>query len=191
MKPNVFAFMSRTGGGKGTQAELLSKKTGFEVFSTGGKFRELRTRSDELGERVRREYDLGLLMPSWFATFIFQEALLYRPMSEGIIFEGACRKVFEAEMFHEVLTWLGREYQVIYLDISEETSLRRQLLRSKVDANRIESNSEEKIRTRFQEFDKNTFPALAFFRKLGKVIDIDGEPSIEDVRREILSKTGL
>src|SRR3989344_2921964 len=129
MALNTFAFISRTGGGKGTQAELLSKKTGFEIFSTGGKFRELRVRRDELGERVRREYDIGLLMPSWFATLLFQETIVYRPFHEGIIFEGACRKIFEAEMFHEVLTWLEREYKVIYLDISEETSIKRQLLR--------------------------------------------------------------
>ena len=191
MALNTFAFISRTGGGKGTQAELLSKKTGFEIFSTGGKFRELRVRRDELGERVRREYDIGLLMPSWFATLLFQETIVYRPFHEGIIFEGACRKIFEAEMFHEVLTWLEREYKVIYLDISEETSIKRQLLRSKVDATRVESDSEEKLRVRAREFDKHTAPALDFFRKKGVVIDIDGEPSIEEIHRDITLKLGL
>jgi len=188
MQPNTFAFMSRTGGGKGTQAKLLSEKTGFEVFSSGAKFRELRNRGDALSERIRQEYDKGLLMPSWFSTFLFQEVILYRSPEKGIIFEGACRKEFEAKMFHEVMIWLGREYSVIYLDISEETSMRRQLLRSKTDTNRVESNTEEKIRVRFREFDEHTAKALAFFREQGKVIDIDGEPSVEAVHSEIISK---
>jgi len=189
--PNVFAFISRTGGGKGTQAELLAKKIGFEVFSSGEKFRELRSRGDELSERIKKEYDLGLLMPSWFSTFLFQEAVLYKPEKEGIIFEGTCRKLFEAEMFHEVMAWLGREYRILYLDISEETSMERQLLRSKNDPSRVDSNTEEKIRVRFNEFDEHTVPALLYLREKGKVIDINGEPSVEVIHQEIIKKIEL
>lgn len=183
-------FMGPTGSGKGTQAKLLADQTGFKIFSSGDRFRELRKREDDLGVRVRDWYDQGLLMPAWFATFVFQETLLYAPADQGLIFEGTARTIAEAKQFEEVSSWLGREYVAICLEIDEAESMTRQIKRAQTE-HRPDSDTPEKIRVRFAEFDKHTAPAIEYFRSIGKLIDVNGQQTIEQVYAEMAGKLGL
>ena len=182
--------MGRPGSGKETQADLLSEKTGFTVFSTGKKFRELREHTDVLGTHVRHAYDTAKLLPVWFAEYLFEDALFHITSDKGIIFEGTGRAREEAELFHEVTTWLGREYRVVYLSLDEEEARRRQIERSLVQ-NRPDSNTEAKITTRFNEYNAHTAKALDFFREKGVVIDVPAEGSIEAIHQDILSKLDI
>lgn len=182
-------FMGPTGSGKGTQAKLLAEKTGYKIFSSGDKFRELRQRQDDLGARIREEYDKGLLMPAWFASLVFQEELIYAPSGQGIIFEGTARTLAEAQHFNEVSAWLQRDYVAVCLNIGEEESMKRQIKRAQVE-HRPDSDTPEKIHVRFAEFNKHTAPAIDFLRSINKVIEIDGEQSIEQVFADILAKLG-
>lgn len=185
--PNIktILFMGQTGSGKGVQSKLLSEKTGFEVFSTGGRYRELRVGESDLAKRIREQYDGGLLMPSWFSTFLFQEVTLHRPLNVGIIHESTAKTVFEAQQFDDVMEWLRRPYIMFCLSISQEESMRRQLARAGVES-RPESDSEEKLKVRFAEYEAKTGPAIEFFRKKGKVIDIEGERPVEVVHQDVL-----
>lgn len=191
MTSNVrtIVFMGRPGSGKETQANLLSEKTGFAVFSTGKKFRELRERTDVLGTHVRNAYDTAKLLPVWFAEYLFEDALFHLDAEEGIIFEGTGRARAEAELFHEVTNWLGRPYIVLNLELDEEEARRRQTERALVQ-NRTDSNTEAKISTRFAEYNAHTAKALEFFREKGVVIDIPAEGSIESIHKDISSKLG-
>ncbi len=182
--------MGRPGSGKETQARLLASKTGYHIFSSGERFRELREHRDSLGQRVKEYYDAGKLMPAWFAEFLFEEALFKLSPDTGIIFEGTGRKLEEAQLFDEVAAWLGRTYVVVYLDISEEEAMKRQLLRAQ-SKNRPESDSEEKIRMRFEEYNMNTALALTFFKGKGLVIDVSGERSVEEIHADICMKLGI
>jgi adenylate kinase family enzyme len=184
-KIKTVLYLGHTGSGKGVQSKLLSEKTGFEVFSTGGRYRELRVGESDLAVRIREQYDKGLLMPPWFSTFLFEEAFLHRPLSEGLICEGIGRTVFEAQQFHEVMEWLRRPYVVFCLSISEEESVRRQMLRAKAE-HRPESDSEEKLRVRFAEYDKHTGPAIELLRSKGNVVDLNGERTVEIIHDEVL-----
>ena len=183
-------FMGRPGSGKETQARRLADETGFHLFSTGERFRELREHRDALGERVKEVYDTGKLMPTWFADYLFEDALLRLPHGTGVIFEGTGRWREEAELFDEVATWLGRSYRVVNLEVSEEVAMRRQLGRAKV-ADRPDSNSEEKIRVRFEEFRNHTQGAIDFFRERGVLIDVNGELSPDEIAVEIRGKLDL
>ena len=183
-------FLGPTGSGKGVQSKLLSDKLGYPVFSTGGRYRELRVGEGDLAKRIREQYDGGHLMPAWFSTFLFEEAFLYKPLAEGIICEGVGRTLFEVQNFHDVMEWLRRPYIVFCLNISEEESMKRQLLRTSQEV-RPESDSEEKIRTRFAEFKKHTSSAIAFLREKGKVIDMEGERTIEEIHKDVCGHLGV
>jgi adenylate kinase len=185
----TFVFMGRSGSGKGTQAKLLSDTTGFAVFSSGEKFRELRAQPGVLGTRVREAYDTAQLLPAWFAEYLFEDALLKLAPDAGIIFEGTGRWREEAERFHEVAGWLGRAYRVLYLDIGEEEGRERQTKRALVQ-HRPDSNTAEKIKIRFDEYNAHTADALAYFRAQGVVIDIPAEGAIDAIHQDIMLKLG-
>lgn len=182
MNTNVrtILFVGKPGSGKETQAELLAQKTGFTVFSTGKKFREIREEKTGLGLRIKETVDKGLLLPAWLASYLFQEVILKTDPEEGLIFEGTGRALSEAELFHNVADWLGRPYAVLNLAISDDEAVHRQVGRGRAD-----SNTEEKVRIRLGEYEKHTAPVIDFFKKKEVLITVDGERSIEAIHQDI------
>ncbi len=184
---NTILFIGRPGSGKGTQAEMLSKRLNWKIFSSGNQFREMRNGEGPLSDRVRESYDQGQLLPDWFADYLFTNGVLNLPPEEGVILEGFGRSRPQAELMYKILTWLGRRVVVVHLAVSEDETMRRQLDRAKNDP-RPDSGTEEKVRARFAEYQANTEPALAFFKEQGILVDVDGEPDIETIHNDIVSK---
>lgn len=184
---NTFVFMGRPGAGKGVQSALLSQKIGLPVFSTGDKVCAVSKADHALGKKIRSVQEAGGLTPHWFAAFLFQEAL-FNEGSKGMIFEGMGRKLPEAELFHEVHEWLGNDYRILYLEASPETVTERLVKRGKEQGRA--DDVPERIAVRLENFEKETRAAIDYFRSLGKVIDIDGEPSPEEVSAAILKEIG-
>ena len=178
--------MGRPGAGKGVQSEMLAKKIGCTVFSTGARCRSLAKQSTALGKKVAETIHAGNLTPYWLASFLFEEALFALADDEQIIFEGVGRKLPEAKLFAEINTWLGRDFRIINLEASEETVTERLHKRREIEGR--EDDAGDKLATRFTNFNNETAPALEFFRSIGKVIDIDGEPLPDAVFASVLEK---
>ena len=183
-KINTILMMGKTGSGKGTQSELLAKKLGYGIFSTGDEFRKLRKREDFLGGLVRESYDQGLLMPHWFASYIFEDALLKLSPEQGLVCEGIGRKEPEACLFHDVAGWLKRDYLVFELVVSDEEVTKRMLSRDRGDG----LNDEEKIKVRLREYREFTEAAINFFKSKGRVISVNGSPTPEKIHEEVMKK---
>lgn len=172
--------MGKPGSGKDTQGQLLADRLGFTVFSTGRSFSELRNSGGPISEKVSEYYDHGKLLPYWLATYLFKNILFTTPLSEGLIFEGTGRALEEAKRFHEVATWMGRSYRVIYLALSDEEAVRRQVSRGRSD-----SDTEERVRGRLQEYNAHTIPVIDFFKEQGVLIEINSEQEKLKVHEDI------
>jgi len=183
-KYKTFVLVGKPGSGKGMQTKLLSEASGFKTFSTGDKFRELQKADTPLGHKIAEIMDRGSLMPYWFAAYLFQQAVLELGEGEGIIYEGAARKAPEAELFHDVMTWLDRPYKAIYLDVHDDEVKVRLLKRAGVE-NRADDN-EEVIKHRLKVYQEEVVPAVDVFKKYGTILDVNGDQPIPDVHAEIL-----
>jgi adenylate kinase len=181
---DTILLIGRPGSGKGTQAKLIAAKRGWTHFSTGDLFKALRDGEGALAERVRTVYDSGKLLPDWFATYLFEDVMFNLSPGTGVVAEGYPRSISQAEMFVDILSWLDRSLKVIYIDVSEQEALRRMMERAKTE-HRPDSDAEEKIRVRFDEFTKNTEPLLAYFKEKGLLVDIEGEQTPEEVEAAI------
>lgn len=177
----LYLFVGRIASGKETQGRLLAKKLDGELFMTGGRFRELMASDSALGERVKEGYNKGLLMPAWFAIYLFQEFLLHLPEEKHAVFEGTGRAEAEAKLFNEVALWLGRPYMVFNLVVSPETVLQRSLARG-----RDKGDTADAVKTRLAEYERSTAPAIEYFRSLGTCIDIDGEQTVEAIHEDVM-----
>ncbi len=186
MKVNTFIFMGRPGSGKGVQSEMLAQKLGLPIFSTGNRVREVAKLDTDLGRKIREVSESGELTPFWFASYLFQEALFKLKDGEGIIFEGVGRKEPEARLFNEIEEWLGNEFRIFHLNVSEESARKRLMLRGEKEGRA--DDAPERIPVRFQKFQEETQAALNFFRSVGKVIEIDGEPLPDAVFAQVVAE---
>lgn len=187
MNTKTVLLLGRPGSGKGTQTDLLAKRLGWKTLSSGNIFREMREKEGPLGEKIRATYDAGIIFPAWFPGYLFLDSILNLDLEEGIICEGFSRSVDQAELFDEVLKWLGREYVVFNLEVSEEEALKRQLGRNAVDA-RTDSDTPEKIQKRFVEYTAKTAPVINFFKEKGTLVEINGEQTPEQIAEELYEK---
>ena|SRR3989344_1974067 len=183
---NTIVFMGLPGSGKGKQSELLSAKTGYPICSTGAELRKLAAGGSALGKKVADIMATGGLNPSWLATYVFQKSILELPLDNGVIFEGVGRKKEEAQLFAEICEWLGRDFRIINLVVAEDTS--RDRLNKRRDIESRADDHPDVLNERFKNYHASTSPALEYFRSIGKVIDINGEPLPDVVAAEIEEK---
>lgn len=181
---NTVILTGRPGSGKGTQGKLLAEEHGWMHFSTGEQFRMLREEESVLGRQVRAIYDTGKLLPDWFATYLFEKAILNSGHEAGIVCEGYPRSTTQAETFHDITSWLERPYVVIDLEVSDEEVTARMLKRSTLE-HRPDSTTEEQIKTRLETYHEHTAPVLAYFKEKGMLRVVDGTGTPEEVAEAI------
>jgi adenylate kinase len=196
MQGQTFVFFGIAGSGKGTQIELLQKylteKDSAECVyaGTGAGFRNLTKDSDSyLTRRIQDTLNAGQLMPDFFATSIITNILVQElTHDKHLVADGYPRTVRQVDEFMDMMNFFEREkVHVIYLEISKEESLKRNLLRGRSD------DTEETINKRYDEYMKNVSPALEYMKnKPGYVFHkIHGEQSREEVYNDIISALGL
>jgi adenylate kinase len=168
----TIAMMGKPGSGKGTQARRLSESLDFYLFSSGDSFRALSKQESPLGRRVKNVIDNGLLMPHWFASYMFEKEVFNATSEQGIVFEGPGRKLPEAQLFHEIMDWLERPYIAIYLKVDEDVIRERLSVRAGEEG-RADDNTRA-IEHRFEEYNKHTAHSVDFFREQGLLIEVDG-----------------
>jgi len=188
-KTHTFLFMGAPGSGKGTQAALLAERLGGRVFTSGDEFRALAASQVYVGRRLRESLEAGELMPAWFASFVFEKTLLALEPQETIIFGGSVRTKDEAELFHEVVHWLGRPYIAIYLEASEAVVAQRLQAQAGKEGRRDDDQSV--FHKRMEEFNAKTLPAVDFFRTCGTLSIVNGDEPIETVQKNIHRILGL
>jgi adenylate kinase len=181
---DTILMMGRPGSGKGTQAKLLAERLGWQHFSSGDRIKQIRDGNEPFSARVREMYDRGVLLPNWFADYLLEGTLLDLAPHIGVLLDGFGRTKDQAEHLCEITEWLGRRLVVLNLDVSEDEVVQRMLGRAKSE-HRPDSDSEEKIRERLRNFDRETAPGLEYFRSKGLVKDIDGGQTPEEVAASI------
>lgn len=182
----VIIFLGRSGCGKDTQAKFLQEQHGFSVIKTGDLFRSLAAEPTFTGKKIARILEEGGLPPSWLAEYLWTRNLITAPDFPGrIIFNGAPRRLHEAQELDDVLGWFERaDTGAFLLDISREEARARLLKRGRTD------DDERAIAERLDWFEEIVMPVVEYYEKSGRLVRINGEQSIEKVFEEILSKIG-
>ncbi len=187
MDTRTIFFIGKPGSGKGTQAKSLSEKTGWKIIKAGEQFRAMAEEDTLLGKKVKSEIDAGQLLPSWLAMHLYLEAFFALEDGASAIFDGFNRKVPEAELVINSLGWLGRPFTVLNIQISDDSVRQRLELRKNIENRADDSAVEERLK----EYHEQTEPVRELFRKAGVLIEIDGEPSPEEIAVEINKTLGI
>ncbi len=178
----TFLMMGRPGSGKGTQADMLARKVGGVVYSSGNRLREMAKSGTYFGNKAKGVMERGDLMPIWVSQYLFEEALLKLEPTDAIVFEGSCRILEEAQRFHEAAKWLDRKYIAIYLEAPEE------VLKTRLQKRHVEGradDSAEVLQERFDKFTELTQKSIDYFKEMGTLVVINGNQSAEQVEADI------
>ncbi|MBI3980559.1 nucleoside monophosphate kinase [Candidatus Microgenomates bacterium] len=177
-----------SGAGKGTQADLIAQKYGLQHLSTGEMFRtELEKRSPE-GLAAYEYWKEGKWVPD-DVTFSLLKLYLDESKS-GFILDGFPRTLKQCEILNGYLNKSNQTTDwAIYLQVSPEESLKRLKLRAEKDMvakgkSRLDE-TEDVIKKRFQSFIESVEPVLNYYRSQGKLLEVNGERSVEKIFQEI------
>ena len=171
--------MGIQGSGKSTQGSLLSEKLGIPYLSSGHIFRDIAKEVTPWGRYVKETLNAGYLIPDEKTVPIIEEYLSKPEYTKGYILDGFPRTVPQADAFTSGVD------KVIHLKVSDKEALWR--LSERLEEGVREDNTLKAIRKRIQQFHDLTEPVLDYYRKKDRLIEVDGEKSIEDVFAEIAS----
>ncbi len=194
MIPQTFIFIGRSGCGKGTQSKLLqaylekndpSRKVLY--IQTGQELREFIKGDNTTQKLCGALYEKGGLQPEFLAVYMWTNVIVNKyTAGEHMIMDGMPRKYHEAGVLDSVWSFYNIKHpHVIYLNIPKEESLKRLLARKRVD------DTQDEIEKRLSWFETEVIPTLDFFKnnKDYTYVEIDGTQSVEDVHKEVVTKT--
>lgn len=181
-KYQSIVLMGKIASGKGTQADLILNHFGGSLYSNGNKVREAAAAPSTFGRKMKEMYEGGYLIPEWIASYWMTHALVSQHEQERIVFEAVAKKPQEAELFHEIHSWVNRPYVVFNLSIPDEEVHKRSLERS-----RDIVDSSKSVEKRLEEYQTYTALSIEVFREKGTLIDIDGMQTQEEVKNQIFN----
>jgi len=172
------------GSGKGTQARKFAKEFGYEIFEAGGALRKIAASGAPLGEKVKSYIDVGKLVPHEIIMQVVREAILARPQSQKLLFDGIPRDLDQMRDFDVIMREVDRDVRCIHLTLDSEVGVKRILGRAKTEG-RADDLDEASIRRRMQLFTEKTMPVIEQYKARGKLIEIEGNRSIDEVYADL------
>lgn len=196
--------------GKGTQAEKIAEQFKLVHVSTGDIFRENISNETELGKQVKEILNKGEFVPDEITNKIVEDRLSKEDCQKGFILDGFPRNKEQADFLDTIPQKIKF---VVNLEVPREELMKRissrrvcqdckenyNLLYIKPKEEGIcdkcsgklvhrDDDKPKAIEKRLNKYDEQTKPLLDFYEKKDNLININGDQSIEDVFKEILSK---
>jgi len=195
------------GVGKGTQAEILSKRTGLAHISSGDLFRENLKNQTELGKLAQTYMSRGELVPDDVTIGMIRERLSRPDCSKGAILDGFPRTPAQADALDVMLNEFNGQVDVVPFIIGDEDVLVDRLSgrwtcranghifnhksnppkesgKCDYDDSELYQRDDDKpetVKRRIQVYLDQTAQLISYYRKNGKLVEIDGMQTIEQV----------
>ena len=204
------------GAGKVTQAAILAEKTGLVHITTGELFREAIRQETELGKQAKPYYERGQLVPDHLTIAMLLERLSEGDCAGGCLLDGFPRTLEQATALDEALAQDGKAIdRVLYIQVSENELMSRlsgrwncrqcggvyhERFQPPRQAGRCdqcggelyqrEDDRPETVRRRLGVYFQQTAPLIEYYRSRGKLVEIDGGKSVEEVAEELQAVVG-
>lgn len=211
MPKSIIIFFGPPGSGKGTQADLLSKKTGWKKISTGDLLRAEIAAKTELGRSVDKLLKTGKLVSDKIVAELVGNGL--KKKMPGFIFDGYPRNMKQLKDLLEIFDKRLKksdQTQAISVEVSDKEVKRRLGLRRMcvcgavyhleynppinegvcdICGRKLFTRNDDKpkvIAHRLKVYHKEGEPILDYWHKQGKLIKINGEQPIKKIHEEIV-----
>ena len=205
------------GAGKGTQLMKISQRLGMVHISTGDIFRENISKQTELGKLADSYISKGQLVPNEVTCNMVADRLQKEDCKNGYALDGFPRTIDQAVFLENYLKENKEDLDaVVDIEVPDDMIVARLCGRricsqcgasfhieytqpkvegicDKCGAALIQrkDDQEETIQNRLQVYHNQTEPLIAFYRSTGKLLEIDGNGTADEVECRILSALGV
>ncbi|MBZ4645212.1 MAG: adenylate kinase [Petroclostridium sp.] len=206
-------ILGAPGAGKGTQAEVLSKKLDIPTISTGEIIRNAIRQGTDLGKEAKQYIDRGLLVPDDVVIEIVKDRLTQDDCKNGFILDGFPRTVPQAD----ALTKMGVTIdKVLSIEVAEEKiveriSGRRQCSKCGATYHIVYKPSKEEnicdlcggelimrqddapetVKNRLKVYHEQTEPLKDYYQSKGLLVVAYGQEEVADTTKEVLKALGV
>lgn len=206
-------FFGAPGAGKGTQAEIVSKKLDIPTISTGNMIREAIKNGTEMGNTAKSFIEAGKLVPDEVVIGIIKDRLDAKDCKKGFILDGFPRTIPQAE----ALDAMGVKIDVVLnIEVSDDEivtrmSGRRTCLKCggtyhivfnppKADGICDNCGAEltirkddapEVVKSRLEVYHNETEPLKDFYEKKGILKTVIGQKELKDTTALTLKAFGI
>ncbi|MCR4394220.1 MAG: adenylate kinase [Dehalococcoidales bacterium] len=206
-------LLGAPGAGKGTQAGLISQKLNLAHIATGDLVRQAIEIGTELGRTAKSYMEKGQLVPDEITVRMVMDRITADDCKNGIVLDGFPRNLQQARALDQALeTQKNGIDAVIYIKVSEEELLKR--LGGRWICRRCQTPYHEiysppkvagicdkcggelyqrpddninTIKKRLEVYFNETAPLVDYYKQKGKLIEVDGEGSMEEINERIVS----
>ncbi|MFM8368054.1 MAG: adenylate kinase [Chloroflexota bacterium] len=211
--PTYIVLLGPPGVGKGTQARILSEETGLVHVSSGDLFRENLKNQTDLGKLAKSFMDKGELVPDDVTISMIKDRISRLDCKAGAILDGFPRTPAQADALEVMLRdFNGAVNAVPYITAAENILVERASGRwtcraqghiyhekfnppkqagiCDIDGSEVYQRDDDKVETvtkRIRVYLEQTMPLVEYYRKAGKLLEIDGTKAVELVTKELLS----
>lgn len=210
--PRYIVLLGPPGAGKGTQAQKISDELGLAHISSGDIFRENLKNQTELGQLAKGYIDRGELVPDDVTIAMIGERLSRPDCDPGALLDGFPRTPAQADALSDMLAENGSEVEIVpYIQVPEATLIERLSGRWTCRAEghvfhedysppsvpgecdhdgselyQREDDKAETVKNRIHVYLAHTTPLIEYYREIGKLAEINGSQSIDQVTADLL-----
>jgi adenylate kinase len=205
------ALIGRPGSGKGTQAQLLKKKFNLILIPSPGEiYRDPNFRKTKIGKLVAKLVDKGKFAPNEITNQLMKKKIFELTKNKkGFISEGYPRTLAQAK-FADLE--IGLDY-LINIKVNEKEVIKR-LSNRRICPNckaiyhlinqppkndnlcdrcqsfliQREDDKPKAIKNRLKIYYKTAKPTIEYYRKKGKLIEVNGNQAVEKVFKAIVKE---
>jgi len=206
-------LLGAPGAGKGTQAVMLEEKKKLVQVASGDLFRKALQEQTELGKKAKVYMEKGQLVPNEITIQMVLERLSAPDCAGGAILDGFPRNIEQAKALDKAMAQKSRAIdKVVYIKVAEGELLKRlggrwicrncQAPYHEVDSppkvkgkcdrcggelyQRADDNVET-VKKRLEVYFAETSPLIDYFKRAGKLLEVNGEGAAADVNRRIIA----
>jgi adenylate kinase len=200
------------GVGKGTQAKILSERTGLAHISSGELFRENIKNQTELGRLAQTYMTRGELVPDDVTIGMIRERLGRPDCAIGAILDGFPRTPAQADALDIMLAEFDGRVDVVPFIVGNDAVLvdrlgsrwtcranghifnqkfspPKETGKCDYDGSELYQRDDDKpetVKRRIQVYLEQTSQLISYYREKGKLIEIDGMQTIEQVTQTMV-----
>lgn len=200
------------GVGKGTQAKILSERTGLAHISSGELFRENIKNQTELGKLAQTYMTRGELVPDDVTIGMIRERLGRPDCAIGAILDGFPRTPAQADELDLMLAEFNGRVDVVPFIVGNDAVLvdrlgsrwtcranghifnqkfspPKEAGKCDYDGSELYQRDDDKpetVKRRIQVYLEQTSQLISYYREKGKLIEIDGMQTIEQVTQTMV-----